>query len=131
MLVLNEELNKVSTEQSSVKISNDVIAIIAGIAAGKIEGVVSMNSGITGGITEMLGMKNLSKGVKVEVNKNEATIDLFITVEYGVKLSEVGKNVQENVKETVENMTGLQVIAVNVNIQDVSFPKLKEEKEIN
>ncbi len=131
MLVLNEELNKVSTEQNSVKISNDVIAIIAGIAAGKIEGVVSMNSGITGGITEMLGMKNLSKGVKVEVNKNEATIDLFITVEYGVKLSEVGKNVQENVKETVENMTGLQVIAVNVNIQDVSFPKLKEEKEIN
>lgn len=125
---MNEELDRENTAESSVKISNDVIAIIAGIAAGKVEGVVSMNTGITGGITEMLGMKNLSKGVKVEVNNNEATIDLFITVEYGVKLSEVGKTVQLNVKETVENMTGLNVSAVNVNIQDVSFPK---EKEVN
>lgn len=127
---MNEELNREETAESSVKISNDVVAIIAGIAAGKIEGVVGMNTGITGGITEMLGMKNLSKGVKVEVNKNEATIDLFITVEYGVKLAEVGKTVQISVKETVENMTGLNVAAVNVNIQDVSFPKEKEAKDI-
>lgn len=126
---MNEDLNRDDMEQGSVKISNDVIAIIAGVAAGKIEGVVGMSSGITGGITEMLGMKNLSRGVKVEVDKNEATIDLFITVEYGVKLSEVGENVQKNVKETVENMTGLQVLSVNVNIEDVSFPKEKQAKD--
>lgn len=128
---MSDALNKDDTSQSSVKISNDVVAIIAGIAAGKVDGVVGMSSGITGGITEMLGMKNLSKGIKVEVDNNEATIDLFITVEYGVKLSEVGKKVQESVKETVENMTGLAVVAINVNIQDVSFPKDKEEKDIN
>lgn len=125
---MSEELNRENTVNSSLKISNDVIAIIAGIAAGKVEGVVEMNTGITGGITDMLGMKNLSKGIKVEVNKNEAIIDLAITVEYGVKLSEVGKKVQVDVKETVENMTGLNVSAVNVNIQDVSFPK--EAKDI-
>lgn len=128
---MSDALNKEDAAQSSVKISNDVVAIIAGIAAGKVDGVVGMSSGITGGITEMLGMKNLSKGIKVEVDNNEATIDLFITVEYGVKLAEVGKKVQESVKETVENMTGLAVVATNVNIQDVSFPKEKEEKDIN
>lgn len=126
---MNDSLNKENAEHGSVKISNDVIAIIAGIAAEKVEGVVGMNSGITGGITEMLGMKNLSKGIKVDINKNEATIDLFITVEYGVKLSEVGEKVQENVKNTVQNMTGLKVIAVNVNIQDVNFPKEKDVKD--
>lgn len=126
---MNDSLNKENAEHGSVKISNDVIAIIAGIAAEKVEGVVGMNSGITGGITEMLGMKNLSKGIKVDIDKNEATIDLFITVEYGVKLSEVGEKVQENVKNTVENMTGLKVIAVNVNIQDVNFPKEKDVKD--
>lgn len=120
---MNEELNRDDTDGGSVKISSDVIAIIAGVAAGKVEGVVEMNTGITGGITEMLGMKNLARGIKVEVEKNEAIIDLNITVEYGVKLSEVGQNVQINVKETVENMTGLDVVAVNVNIEDVSFPK--------
>ena len=125
---MSEALKKEGNSENSVKISNDVVAIIAGIAAGKVDGVMAMSGGITGGITEMLGMKNLSKGIKVEVENNEATIDLFITVEYGVKLSEVGKKVQEDVKETVENMTGLSVAAINVNIQDISFP---EKEEIN
>ncbi len=122
---MDESLKHENAGNGSVKISNDVIAIIAGVAAGEVEGVIGMNSGITGGITEMLGMKNLSKGVKVEVNNTEATIDLFITVEYGIKISEVGQKVQEKVKNTVENMTGLDVVGVNVNIQDVSFPKEK------
>ncbi len=123
---MSEALKKEDSTESSVKISNDVVAIIAGIAAGKVEGVMAMSGGITGGLTEMLGMKNLSKGIKVEVENNEATIDLYITVEYGVKLSEVGKKVQEDVKETVENMTGLNVAVINVNIQDISFPEKEE-----
>ena len=123
---MSEALKKEDSTDSSVKISNDVVAIIAGIAAGKVEGVMAMSGGITGGLTEMLGMKNLSKGIKVEVENNEATIDLYITVEYGVKLSEVGKKVQEDVKETVENMTGLNVAVINVNIQDISFPEKEE-----
>lgn len=122
---MDENSKYESVGNGSVKISNDVIAIIAGVAAGEVEGVIGMNSGITSGITEMLGMKNLSKGVKVEVNNTEVTIDVFISVEYGIKISEVGKKVQEKVKDTVENMTGLEVVAINVNIQDVSFPKEK------
>src|SRR5699024_1000643 len=118
-----------NSENGNVRISNEVISIIAGVAANEIDGVVSMSGGITGGITEMLGMKNLSKGVKVDINEKEANIDIFITVEYGIKISEIGVKVQKNVKDTVENMTGLEVKSVNVNIQDVSFPKEIQEEE--
>lgn len=123
---VEDGLKDESTEYGTVKISNDVVAIIAGVAATEIEGVAGMSGGITGGITEMLGMKNLSKGVKVEVGDKETAIDLFIVVEYGSKIAELGVKVQENVKNTVETMTGLNVIEVNVNIQGVNL--LSEEK---
>lgn len=126
---MNDEFNNENTEHGNVKISNDVIAIIAGVAANEIDGVVGMSSGITGGLTEMLGMKSLSKGVKVDVNEKQANIDISITVEYGIKISEIGIKVQKNVKDSVENMTGLEVKTVNVNIQDVSFPKDKKEEQ--
>ncbi len=107
----------------TVKIANDVVSIIAGLAATEVEGVYGMSGGITRDITEMFGMKNLSKGVKVEVGEKEAAIDLFIIVEYGMKISEVAENVQENVKTKVETMTGLNVVEVNVNVQGVNIPK--------
>lgn len=116
-----------NTENGSVKISNDVVSIIAGVASTEVKGVVGMSSGITGGITELLGMKNLSKGVKVELNDNEAKIDIFIIVEYGSDIAKVGREVQENVKASVQTMTGLDVIEVNVNIQGVTI--VKEAKE--
>jgi uncharacterized alkaline shock family protein YloU len=124
--VLEDVLNNNSNGYGSVKISNDVVAIIAGVAATEIEGVAGMSGGITGGITEMLGMKNLSKGVKVEVGNEEAAIDLFIVVEYGSKIADLGEKVQKNVKSTVETMTGLNVVEVNINIQGVNFSN--EEK---
>lgn len=117
------------TENGTVRISNEVVAIIAGVAATEIEGVVGMSGGFTGGITDMLGMKNLSKGVEVELGEMEAKIDAFIVVEYGRDISEVGKAVQENVKKTVETMTGLNVIAVNVNVQGVDIPQKIKDKE--
>lgn len=123
VLLLTNIYGNENTEQSSVKISDDVVAIIAGVAATEVEGVAGMSGGITGGITDMLGMKNLSKGVKVEILDSEVTIDLNIIVEFGTKISALGKNVQENVKNTIETMTGLRVVAVNVNIQGVSIPK--------
>ena len=112
-----------NTENGSVRISNDVVSIIAGVAAMEVKGVVGMSSGITTGITEMLGMKNLSKGVKVEVGDKEAAIDVFIVVEYGTDIAKVGKEVQENVKSSVQTMTGLNVVEVNVNIQGVEIAK--------
>lgn len=120
---LDDVINDASMENGTVRISNDVVAIIAGVAATEISGVVGMSGGITGGITEMLGMKNLSKGVKVELEDKEVTIDLFIIVEYGSRISELGEKIQQNVKQTVETMTGLNVIRVNVNIQGVNIPR--------
>ncbi len=96
---MTEFLDDENVRYGTVKIANEVVAIIAGLAATEIDGVVGMSGGITGGITEMLGMKNLSKGVKVEVGgEKEAAIDIFIIVEYGSKISEVANSVQQNVK---------------------------------
>lgn len=118
---MDDVINDASMENGTVRISNDVIAIIAGVAATEISGVAGMSGGITGGITEMLGMKNLSKGVKVELEGKGVTIDLFIIVEYGSKISELGEKIQQNVKNTVETMTGLNVTEVNLNIQGVNI----------
>lgn len=120
---MTEFLDDENVKYGTVKIANEVVAIIAGLAATEIDGVVGMSGGITGGITEMLGMKNLSKGVKVEVGEKEAAIDIFVVVEYGSKISEVASSVQQNVKDTVETMTGLNVIEVNVHIEGVIIPK--------
>ena len=110
-------------EYGSVKISDDVVAIIAGVAATEIPGVAGMSGGITGGITEMLGMKNLSKGVKVELGDKETAVDIFIIVEYGSNIAEIGSKVQKNVKNSIETMTDLNVVEVNVYVQGVNIPK--------
>ncbi|HLR34350.1 MAG TPA: Asp23/Gls24 family envelope stress response protein [Tissierellales bacterium] len=129
-----EDINKgKSVEYGSIKIANEVVAIIAGLAATEVDGVAGMSGGITGGITEMLGMKNLSKGVKVEVGEKESAIDIYVVVEYGSNITEVATLVQENVKETVETMTGLKVIEANVHVQGVNIPKepvLEEESRV-
>ena len=125
-----ETMNDKKVKYGTVKIANEVVAIIAGLAATEIDGVAGMSGGMTADFTEMLGMKNLSKGVKVEVGEKEAAIDIFIIVKYGSEISQVASTVQRNVKETVETMTGLNVIEVNVNVQGVNIPKEpKEPKE--
>lgn len=124
-----DTINNEGVDYGTVKIANEVVAIIAGLAATEVEGVAGMSGGITGGISDILGMKNLSKGVKVEVGEKECAIDIFIIVEYGSRISEVALRVQENVKEAVETMTGLNVIEVNVNVQGVNIPKEPEVEE--
>ncbi|WP_350344664.1 Asp23/Gls24 family envelope stress response protein [Proteinivorax tanatarense] len=129
------EQNTMPQENGSVKIADEVVAVIAGIAATDIEGVAGMSGGVAGGIAEMLGRKNLSKGVKVSVGETETTIDIYIIVDYGVKITEVSKNIQEQVKESVENMTGLNVLEVNIHAQGVKLEnadsKEKEELKLN
>lgn len=117
-------------EVGEIRISEEVVAIIAGIAAMDIPGVVGMSGGIAGGIAEMLGRKNLSKGVKVEVGDKEAAIDLYIIVEYGCRIPDVSWNIQEKVKETVETMTGLNVVEVNIHIQGVNIEKDYKKDQI-
>lgn len=118
-----------SEDYGKVTFADEVVAIIAGLAATEIQGVAAMSGGIAGGIVEKLGRKNLSKGVKVEVGEKEAAIDLFIIVDYGVRIPELSWNIQENVKKAVETMTGLNVIEVNIHIQGVNFEKEVKTEE--
>jgi len=113
----------------SISIADEVVSIIAGLAAMEIDGVASMSGGIAGGIAEVLGRKNLSKGVKVEVGEEEAAVDLYMIVNYGSNIPDVAWAVQEKVKKNIENMTGLKVIKVNVNVQGVIFPQETIEAE--
>lgn len=107
----------------SVSFADEVIAIIAGLAANEVEGVAGMTGNLTSGIQEILGMRNLSKGVKVEVGKEEAAIDIYCILDYGSSIINVAKAVQENVKKAVETMTGLKVVECNVFVQGVQFEK--------
>ncbi len=125
MVVEKKEMN----EYGNIKIADEVVGIIAGLAATEVEGVAGMSGGIAGGIAEILGRKNLSKGVKVEVGEREAAVDLFIIVDYGVRIPEVAWNVQENVKKAIENMTGLNVVEVNIHVQGVNFKNESKKDE--
>ena len=127
-----EEEHNILDDYGSVKISEEVVAIIAGIAATDVPGVAGMSGGIAGGIAEILGRKNLSKGVKVEVGEKEAAIDLYIIVEFGARIPEVAWDIQDKVKNAVQSMTGLNVIEVNIHVQGVNFDKeIKKETEPN
>ena len=108
-------------EVGTIRIADEVVGLIAGMAATEIPGVAGMSGGLVGGIAEMLGKKNLAKGVKVEVGEKEAAVDLYVIMEYGVRLPDIAIQVQENVKHAIESMTGLEVVEVNVHVQGVGF----------
>lgn len=110
-----------------VQIAEEVITIIAGLAATEVEGVCSMGGNITKELVSRLGMKNLSKGVRVEVTE-EGKIEVFVTINiaYGYAIPAVSGNVQEKVKAAIENMTGLEVSSVNVRIADVDMKSAVE-----
>lgn len=112
---------------SNLTISEDVIGIIAGLAAAEVEGVSGMTLGLVDGINQILGSnKKYSKGVKVELDNGEVIIDLYVIVKYGVKIPDVAFSIQNSVKNSVETMTGLKVRSVNINVQGVTFDKKEE-----
>lgn len=119
----------INETQTAVKIGDDVVSVIAGLAATEIEGVAGMSGGIAGGIAELLGKKNLAKGVKVEVREADVSVHLYVILYYGVKIPEVAQKIQQNVKTAIENMTGLSVAEVNVNVQGIAFPDVKTDVE--
>lgn len=125
----NNQLVITGSGIGSIKISDEVVKIIAGIAAMEIKGVSGMSGGIAGGIAEKLGRKNMSKGVKAEVGAKEATIDVFVIIEYGMPIKDVASQIQIKVKKAVESMTGLRVREVNVNVQGVSFGADNKEED--
>lgn len=124
-----EELETKTVGVGSIRIADEVVSIIAGLAATEVEGIAAMSGGLVGGIAEILGKKNFAKGVKVEVGEREAAVDLYIIVEYGVRIPDVALKVQENVKRSIESMTGLNVVEVNVHVQGVGFHDEKKEDE--
>lgn len=115
----------------TTQIANEVIAVIAGLAATDVQGVAAMSGGIVGGIAERLRRKNLSKGVKVEVASDERTcsVELSIICEYGYRIPDVARLIQEAAKEAIEGMTGLQVSAVNVHVLGVAFRTEEREQD--
>ncbi|GGG13109.1 Asp23/Gls24 family envelope stress response protein [Paenibacillus abyssi] len=108
-----------------IRISDDVVSTIAGLAALETPGIAAMSGGISEGLAKRLSGKNVQKGVSVEVGQLEAAIDLRVIVKYGIPIQEVCRVLQDNVREAVENMTGLNVVEVNVKVEGVA---LKEDE---
>lgn len=115
---------------TNLNISEDVIGIIAGLAASEVEGIAGMTLGFVDGINQILGgNKKYSKGVKIELEGRKVTIDLFVNVKYGVRIPDIAYAAQNSVKTAVETMTGLEVTAVNINVQGITFDKKEDKKE--
>ncbi len=108
-------------QSGAIRISDDVVATIAGLASLETPGVAAMSGGISEGLAKRLSGRNVQKGVSVEVGQLEAAIDLRIVVHYGIDIPTVCRSLQVNVREAVENMTGLRVVEVNVKVEGVAF----------
>lgn len=107
-----------------VRIADEVVAIIAGLAATEVDGVDSMAGNITNELVGRLGMKNLSKGVKVDVTEEHVSVDLSLNIKYGYNIPDVSEKVQDKVKSAIENMTGLTVLDVNIRIAGVNVAEV-------
>ena len=106
-----------------VKIADEVVAMIAGLAAMEVEGVASMAGNATRELISKLGMKSLSKGVKVDVLEGVVTVSLSLNLKYGYSIKDITTKVQEKVKAAIENMTGLEVADVNIRVAGVDVPE--------
>ena len=121
-------LQKDDDSTGSIVYANEVIAVIAGVAANEVEGIAGMCT--SGGISDVFGRnKNITKGVKVEIGSEEASVDLYVVIEYGTPIQTAALDVQENVRKAIETMTGLHVVRVDVHVQGVSFEKENKEAQ--
>lgn len=126
---MDQQKPEITNEIGAIRIADEVVATVAGLAAGDVEGVAAMSGGWGTDLVEKLGKKNFGKGIKVEVGDYDTKIDIFLTVEYGYPIPTVAETVQKEVKMAVESMTGLKVSAVNVNIMGVSLKKTESTFE--
>jgi uncharacterized alkaline shock family protein YloU len=118
-------------EAGIIRISDDVVATIAGLAAIETTGISAMSGGISEGLAKRLSGRNVQKGVSVEVGQVEAAIDLRVIVHYGSQIQNVCRDLQYNVREAIENMTGLRVIEVNVKVEGVHFKEDEHHEELH
>ena len=124
--IIQEEVKEI--EENGIKIADDVIATIAGKSALEVKGVYSMAGGFAGGISEVFGKKSYTKGIKVDNTEKGLKIDVNIIVEYGSRIPDVAYEIQNKVKNAIENMTGLKIEEVNVHIQGVNTEMNKNEE---
>lgn len=119
----NKEYVSRSDELGNIHISEEVLAAIAAAATLEVEGVNALSANLGSDLAELLGKKNLAKGIQIEMEEEKVKVELSILMDYGRTIPEVGKAVQDNVKNAVESMTGLEVAAVNVAVSGIAFEK--------
>ena len=124
--IIKEQSNEI--EENGIKIADEVIATIAGKSVLEVKGVYSMAGGFADGISEVFGKKSYAKGIKVDNSENALKIDVNIIVEYGARIPDVAYEIQNKVKNSIENMTGLKIEEVNVHIQGVNTEVDKKEE---
>ena len=119
----NKEYVSRSDELGNIHISEEVLAAIAAAATLEVEGVNALSANLGSDLAELLGKKHLTKGIQIAMEEEKVKVELSILMEYGHTIPEVGKAVQDNVKNAVESMTGLEVAAVNVAVSGIAFDK--------
>ncbi|MEA4870329.1 hypothetical protein SDC9_157051 [bioreactor metagenome] len=125
------EVSKVEAEGGRIIFADEVVATIAALAVSDVDGVSALSGGVVEGITEMLGKKNVTKGVKVEVGTEEAAVDVSVSIKYGYKIKEVCEKIQQSIKSAIETMTGLRVVEINVFVQSVVFEPAEKDDARN
>ena len=126
-----EEINEDDDNRADMMITDEVLAIMAGGAASEIKSVYKMSGGFTGGLVEVFGRRNLSKGVKVDTRNDKTVIDLYVIIKYGYRIPEAAWEIQEHVKKTIEELADIEIDAVNIHVQGVSFGGSEDDKEYN
>ncbi len=122
------DMDEQKSELGKVEISPEVIEVIAGIAAAEVEGVATMRGNFASGVAERLGRKNHGKGIKVDLGEDGITVDVSVIIVYGVSVPEVAKLIQNNIKQTIQTMTGIDLQAVNVHVVGVQFETQNESQ---
>ncbi len=112
-------------------ISEDVIGIIASLTVTEIDGVYSMSGGFAGGLANVLGKNDFSRGVKIDKDDNNVKVELYLILGYEYSIPDLAWKIQDKVKRTLEAMTGLNIIEVNIHVQGVNFPKHEGNEDVD
>lgn len=124
-----DDMSYMFDDTDDMMITDEAIAVMAGVAASEVKGVAGMSGGFAGGIAEVFGRRNPSKGVKVVTKNDVTTVDLYVVVRYGYRIPDLAFEIQENVKNTIESLSGISVDAVNIHIQGVDYSQYDAMKE--
>ena len=116
-----DKSGNVTLDNGTITYSSDVIATIAGLAAVEIEGISGMSGNLVSGITEFLGKKDFTKGIKVDIIESDVTVDIYLVVKYGIEIHKAAAKVQENVHKAIESMTSLHPVATNIHVQGIDL----------